>query len=121
MEKTRYKKVYGDKGEELAALYLEQAGYRIMEKNFRCRQGEIDIIAREKQYLCFIEVKRRKSLSAGHPLEAINTQKIKRICSTALHYLRYRNLPDLTPIRFDVVSIIGEDVTLIKNAFSFIC
>lgn len=114
-------KSYGTDGEELAVQFLLQNEYHILDKNFRCKKGEIDIIAQSDGYLCFIEVKRRKSLSAGHPLEAINTQKIKRICSTALHYLRYRNLPDLTPIRFDVVSIIGEDVTLIKNAFSFIC
>ena len=53
LEKTRYKKVYGDKGEELAASYLEQAGYRIMEKNFRCRQGEIDIIGKDGNCIVF--------------------------------------------------------------------
>ena len=119
MEKTRYKKSYGDKGEKLAALYLEQAGYRIMEKNFRCRQGEIDIIAREKQYLCFIEVKRRKDITSGHPFETINPWKIKRICKTALFYLQTHHLSDATPVRFDVISIVGEEVSLLRDAFSF--
>lgn len=115
------RKAYGTDGEELAVQFLMQNEYRILHKNFRCKQGEIDIIAKSDGYLCFIEVKRRKNLSAGHPFEAINTKKMKRICNTALYYLRCHNLSDLTPVRFDVVSIIGEEVTLLKDAFSFIC
>lgn len=119
MEQKRYKKSYGDKGEEIAAAYLEQAGYRIVWKNFRCRQGEIDIIAKEQQYLCFIEVKRRKNITSGHPFEAINPSKIKRICKTALFYLQTQHLPDTTPVRFDVISIVGDEVSLLRDAFSF--
>ncbi len=119
MEQKRYKKSYGDKGEELAAAYLEHAGYQIVMKNFRCRQGEIDIIAREKHYLCFIEVKRRKDISSGHPFEAISPVKIKRICKTALFYLQTHYLSDATPVRFDVISIVGEEVSLLRDAFSF--
>ena len=119
MEQKRYKKTYGDKGEELAVRYLEHAGYRILVKNFRCRQGEIDIIAKEKQYLCFIEVKRRKNINSGHPSEAVNPWKIKHICRTALVYLQMYHLPDTTPVRFDVISIVGEEVSLLRDAFSF--
>ena len=119
MEKNRYKKTYGDDGENLAVLYLESEGYRILHKNFRCRQGEIDIIAIEDNYLCFIEVKRRSGTISGHPLEAISPTKIRHICKTAIYYLQSSHMPDSTAVRFDVISIVGEEVSLLRDAFSF--
>ena len=119
MEESRYKKSYGDDGENLAVLYLEKEGYRILNKNFRCRQGEIDIIAMEENYLCFIEVKRRKGTASGHPLEAISPNKIRHICKAALYYLQFSHLPESTAVRFDVISIVGEEVSLLRDAFSF--
>ena len=119
MEQNKYKKTYGDDGERLAVSYLEHEGYQILTRNFRCRQGEIDIIAREGNYLCFIEVKRRKGTAAGYPLEAISPNKIRHICKTALYYLQSSQLPESTAVRFDVISIIGEEVSLLRDAFSF--
>lgn len=119
MEQNKYKKIYGNDGEGLAVSYLEQEGYQILARNFRCRQGEIDIIAHNGSYLCFIEVKRRKNTTSGHPLEAISPNKIRRICKTALYYLQSSHLPESTAMRFDVISIIGEEVSLLRDAFSF--
>ncbi len=119
MEENITKKTYGNNGEELAVSYLEQAGYRVLERNFRCRQGEIDIVAKEGNYLCFIEVKRRKNVAVGHPYEAIGPVKIQRICRTALFYLQSHHLPETTPVRFDVTAVIGTEVSLLRDAFSF--
>jgi len=119
LETNKYNKIYGDAGEKLAVSYLEQDGYRVLVRNFRCRQGEIDIIAQDGKYLCFIEVKRRKGTSSGHPLEAISPNKIRHICKAALYYLQSAQLPESTAVRFDVISIVGEEVSLLKDAFSF--
>lgn len=119
MERNRYKKAYGDAGEDFAVEYLKNAGYQILERNFRCRQGEIDIIAKENRYLCFIEVKRRKNTATGHPLESIHKKKIHSICRTALYYLQSHSITDSTPVRFDVISVVCEDVLLLRDAFSF--
>ena len=115
------KRLIGEYGEILAARYLRKHGYIIVEGNYHCKFGEIDIVARSEGYLCFIEVKRRKNMASGHPFEAISIHKIKRICKTALVYLRFHQLPNTTPIRFDVISIIGEEVSVLKDAFSFQC
>lgn len=119
MEENKYKKTYGNSGEDLAVDFLRNAGYLILERNFRCRQGEIDIVAKDGRYLCFIEVKRRKDTLSGHPYEAIGLIKIRRICKTALFYLQFHHLPDTTAVRFDVISVIDEEVSLLRGAFSF--
>ena len=119
MVQNKYKKTYGDDGENLAVAYLEQKGYQIVARNFRCRQGEIDIIAKDGMYLCFIEVKRRKNTTSGHPTEAISPNKIRHICKSALYYLQSSHLPESTAVRFDVIAIVGEEVSLLRDAFSF--
>ena len=121
MVQNRNHKTYGDAGEDLATQFLVQERYRILCRNFRCRHGEIDIIAESDGYLCFIEVKRRKNTVSGHPFEAISINKIRHICRTALYYLHCNGLPDSTAVRFDVISVVGEEVSLIKDAFSFQC
>lgn len=121
MIQNRNHKTYGDAGEELAVQFLVQEGYRILCRNFRSRHGEIDIVAIADGYLCFVEVKRRKNTASGHPFEAIGVSKIRRICNTALYYLQCHRLSDTTAVRFDVISIVGEEVSLIKDAFSFQC
>lgn len=73
--------------EESAALYLERHGYRILEKNFRCQRGEIDLIAMDGEYLCFVEVKFRESSDCGGPFLAVDNKKQRRICQTALFIL----------------------------------
>lgn len=105
--------------ERVAGAYLETLGYCILEYNFRCRSGEIDIIARDGEYLVFCEVKYRESQVKGHPLEAISVVKQRRISRCASFYLQTHKLQDM-PCRFDVVGILGEEITLLKNAFDFI-
>ena len=74
----------GRKYEEKAAELLEKQGYFILERNYRCKQGEIDLIGKEGEYLCFIEVKYRSGLSYGSPLEAVTKAKQRKISRTAL-------------------------------------
>lgn len=113
----------GKKGEKLAIQYLQEKGFTILERNFRAPWGEIDIIAREKSALCFIEVKTRKTLRFGHPYEYVNKKKQQKIILTAQTFLSKKNLHS-EEIRFDVVSIHipeekgGPNIELIRNAFS---
>ena len=106
--------------ENMAALYLEREGLRILKRNFRCRAGEIDLIAREGRTLVFAEVKYRKDARTGSPLEAVGFAKQQKIRKTALYYLAVSGLDMSVPCRFDVIGI-GEDshVTHIRNAFGF--
>lgn len=107
----------GSAYEAVAASYLTARGYRVLERNFRCRQGEIDLIARDGRYLVFVEVKYRRSLAKGDPAEAVGPAKQKRIRQAAAFYLYSRGLTCDTPCRFDVVAITGEETALIRDAF----
>jgi len=113
----------GKEGEKIAAAYLKKNGYRIIEINFRCPIGEIDIIAKEKDDLVFVEVKTRKSIELGYPEQAVGKRKQKRMSQLALWYLQKRKIAD-TNARFDVVAVTlipkKNEVKLIKNAFDFI-
>ena len=104
---------------EQSLKHLEKEGYRIIGKNFRSQFGEIDIIAKENDYLVFIEVKYRSSIKSGYPHEAINYNKRNRIAKTAQFYMLKNNIDFQTPCRFDVVAIINKDLNIIKNAFEF--
>ena len=109
----------GDYGERLAAEYLSGKGYIIIEKKFRCRTGEIDIIASDDDYYVFVEVKLRRNLSKGYPREAVGYAKQVKIRKTALGYLSLHGVAE-ADMRFDVIEIIGADtVTIehIENAF----
>ena len=88
-----YKKNLGQEGEKIAIKYLQRLGYTIIEQNFRCKSGEIDIIAKEEEQIIFIEVKTRTSNRYGEPIESVNSIKQKHIVSTASYYvfLKYRN------------------------------
>ena len=103
--------------ENLAARYLEKQNVMILERNYRCKQGEIDIIAKDGSYFVFIEVKYRASGSAGFSLEAIDHRKALRIRNAAVYYLYSHQLPEETPCRFDAAGIDGEEITYIRNAF----
>ncbi|MEW6376837.1 MAG: YraN family protein [Thermodesulfobacteriota bacterium] len=114
------KKELGKKGEELALRFLKKRGYRIIERNYVCKMGEMDIIAREKDTLTFVEVKTRTSTTFGPPQLAVTTSKQKQLSKIALHFLKEKQLEDVKA-RFDVVAILlrpkGEEIELIKNAF----
>lgn len=107
----------GTEFEHMAADYLKKNHYEILQSNFRCKIGEIDLIAKSEGYLCFVEVKYRSSTQKGFPSEAITPTKIRRITRTAEYYMLIHNLPQDTPCRFDVVVILDSELTLIKNAF----
>ncbi len=91
-------------GEKLAKDYLKERGYRIRETNYRCSEGEIDIVAEHKDYLVFVEVKARRSLEFGIPEESITADKRERLRTVAARYQQeHDNLPQLW--RIDVVAI----------------
>lgn len=100
------KREIGELGEKLAAKYLMQNNYKIIEKNFTCRQGEIDIIAKDnsKQELVFIEVKTRTNFKYGLPSESVTENKQKHIYKTAEYYV-YKNKIKESPVRFDIIEI----------------
>lgn len=104
--------------EVMAAAWLEEQGYRILERNYRCRRAEIDIIAEDGQYLVFIEVKYRKG-GMQHPLEAVDVHKQRQISQAAAHYLYTHNMTMNQPCRFDVVAILDGQPSLYKDAFDF--
>ena len=106
----------GTSYERKAAEYLEQQGLVILKHNYRCRQGEIDLIARDKEYLVFVEVKYRTTDRYGSPLEAVNVRKQQTIRKVAEVYLLTRKQTDCE-VRFDVVGICGDDIRHIKDAF----
>ncbi|MDI6726907.1 MAG: YraN family protein, partial [Smithellaceae bacterium] len=110
----------GKEGEDLAVKYLQAAGYRIVKRNFRCRLGEIDIIARDGETLVFVEVKMRTNESHGDPEAAVDRAKQKKISLVSLHYLQTNKIPDQTA-RYDVVAVqrtgVGHEIRLIKDAF----
>ena len=118
------KRELGDGRELLACGYLEEQGAHILERNFRCRQGEIDIIAKDGAYLCFVEVKYRSDDRFGQPQEAVGIIKQKRICKVSNFYLYSKYKSSDIPVRYDVVAISQSDGILtfkwIKNAFDYI-
>lgn len=108
-------------GEDKATSFLRANGYRILERNYRSKFGEIDIIAKDKDCICFIEVKTRSSSNFGLPQDSVIKRKIRHISRAALDYLKRNNLLDL-PARFDVVSILDnqadkDNIGIIKDAF----
>ena len=117
MENLRAK---GTSYEAQAAEELRRRGYEILEMNFRCRIGEVDIIARDKEYLVFVEVKFRKSAKRGMPVEAVGYAKQRKISSVAGYYMMSHGMLENTSVRFDVVAILGEEIEVFPNAFSYI-
>lgn len=106
--------------EDWAAVFLEQNGVKIIERNFRFHKiGEIDLIGRDKEYLVFFEVKYRKTAKAGFAAEAVNYKKIIQICKVANCYRMVRKISPDTPVRFDVVAMDGTNIHWIKNAFDY--
>lgn len=103
----------------MAKEYLLSKGYQVLEMNFRCRMGEVDIVARDGQYLCFVEVKYRTGKQTGSPEQAVDTRKQNRICRVADFYMLQHKMGYGTAVRFDVVAITPENMTLYKNAFYY--
>lgn len=117
--RTRQQKS-GEKGEAIAVRQLKKNGYKIIETNYRMPLGEIDVIAKDKDTIVFVEVKARRSVHFGSPKGAVTTQKQKKISMVALYYLKATN-QIAAKARFDVVAVnLNRDkprVEIIKNAF----
>ncbi len=110
----------GADGEDLALHFLQRRGFRVVEQNFRGRNGEIDIIALDCNTICFIEVKTRRTLQFGSGSEAVGGRKQQKIMKTALLYLKVKGWSEKN-FRFDVISIFWNDaqpqIEYLENAF----
>ncbi len=119
MKDTR--KALGSRGEDLAVQYLKKKGFKVIERNYHCSAGEIDLIAREGKTLVFVEIKTRSSSDYGLPQDAVDRFKQKKMIEVARSYLAERHLTEDIPARFDVVAIhlmpAGPQIELIKDAF----
>ena len=111
---------FGKKSENLAVWYLKKIGYKIIEQNYRTPLGEIDIIAKEKKTIVFVEVKSRQSIRYGNPKWAVTPKKQRKISMVALQYLKSIRQTD-AKARFDVVAITSNRdeprIEIVKNAF----
>jgi putative endonuclease len=112
----------GSRGETIAAVYLRDAGLSVLDRNWRCRDGELDIVAREGTAIVFCEVKTRRATGFGHPVEAVTPAKQRRLRLLAQRWLSAHDehAPDL---RFDVVGVLVRPVgpallTHLRGAFS---
>ncbi|MDO4438497.1 MAG: YraN family protein [Eubacteriales bacterium] len=117
------KRAVGNKYEDIAVRNLKQSGYVILTRNYYTRYGEIDIIGRDGDVLCFIEVKYRKSSRYGMPYEAVDSRKQRKIIRTSEEFI-YKNedklielFHEFPQIRFDIVEILNNKIRIIKNAF----
>lgn len=104
--------------EKIAADYLRKQGIKIREMNYRISQGEIDLIGEDKDTIIFIEVKYRKTASYGYPWEAVSINKQKKICKVARQYCYGKRIKK--QVRYDIVSICGEEILWFQNAFEHI-
>jgi putative endonuclease len=105
----------GSEKEKEASIYLKILRYKILDINFKTRFGEIDIIAKQDDTIVFIEVKYRKSSFRGTPQESVTYSKQQKIIKSAIVYIKQNNIKN--NIRFDVVSVLDNDIELIKSAF----
>ena len=108
-------KLFGLAGEDLATSYLKKNKYKILERNYTVKLGEIDIIAKDKDEIVFVEVKRRKNDDFGRPSENVDYKKQKKITAVAEFYMSKNEIESYT--RFDVIEIVGDEISHIKNAF----
>lgn len=115
-------KVIGNYGEDVAKKHLKKLGYAILDRNFKCKTGEIDIIAQKHTTVAFIEVKSRYNVFYGNPCEAVNFTKKLKIFKTAKFYISKNNLINFD-FRFDVIEVIfnynnnKQIINHIENAF----
>ena len=113
----RQRSEIGSDKERLACSFLTESGLRLLKRNYRCRQGEIDLVMREADTLVFVEVRFRSSTRFGTPAETVDVRKQRRLTTAARHYLQHN--PNNLACRFDVIAISGADrIEWIRNAFN---
>ena len=109
-----YNRAIGNIGEDMASAILKQYGYDVIDRNYRCKLGEIDIIAKKNKEIIFIEVKYRKTNKFGYGYEAVDRRKIMKILKLANYYIQSKKYQDYK-IRFDCMSYLGDELDWIKN------
>jgi putative endonuclease len=115
---TVARRALGGAGEARAAAWYEANGYEVLDRNWRCREGELDLVLRKSGLVVFCEVKTRSSLAFGSPQEAVTRTKRARIRRLAAQWLASSPRYDRrTEIRFDVAAVLGGEIQLIENAF----
>jgi len=119
------KRTIGNFYEDIAADYIRNNGCVVLKRNFRVRQGEIDIIARDGEYLCFVEVKYRTKDRYGNPFAAVDFRKQKTICKVSEVYIQMTGADFDSPIRYDVIAVNTSkdgmyNVKWLKNAFEYV-
>jgi len=116
-----FRSTLGERGETAACAFLKERGYELLEKNYKCKIGEIDVIARRRGRLAFVEVKTRTSAQFGTPQEAVDLRKQEKIFKVAQWYLKEKKLVKI-PVAFDVVAVLwregpAPEIRLIADAF----
>jgi putative endonuclease len=106
----------GTTSEDRAADHLVRKGLRIVERNYRCKLGELDIVARDGGVLVFVEVRSRRSAEFGSALDAVSWRKRQQVTRVAMQYLAYRK-PRFDSARFDVVAITGDELVHVRDAW----
>ncbi len=117
MSEIRNRRLVGAGYEQIAGSYLAGQGLRVLVRNYRCKKGEIDLIVRDNDTIVFVEVKYRRDSSLGFPCESVDIRKQRRIRAAAQWYLCMCHDDGTTPCRFDVISILGNRIHWIKDAF----
>ncbi len=123
IRETSYRRDVGTRGEQLAVKFLKKSGYKILQRNYRCKLGEIDIVCYDHGTIAFVEVKTRYSDTYGPPELSVTEAKKRQIVKVALHYVAEKKIEGVD-CRFDVVSIFHTpmkkqpEITLFKNAFT---
>jgi putative endonuclease len=113
---THARRALGISGEEAVAAWYVAEGYQVVDRNWRCRTGELDLVLRRGRLVVFCEVKTRSSDAYGLPAEAVNRQKQQRIRVLAARWLDESPSP-AAEIRFDVACVLGDDIEVIQAAF----
>lgn len=113
---THARRALGIRGEEAAAAWYQEHGYRVVDRNWRCRSGELDLVVRRGGLVVFCEVKTRSSDAFGLPAEAVGRQKQQRIRVLAARWLEESPSP-AAEIRFDVAAVLGDQIEVIQAAF----
>ncbi len=114
---TRYRQRLGASGEGAAAAWYEARGYEVLARNWRCREGELDLVLRSGRLVVFCEVKTRSSDAFGAPVEAVTRSKQLRVRRLAARWLAEQGPARGGPVRFDVASVLAGEVEVVEGAF----